>query len=258
MSFRIVIPARYASSRLPAKPLADICGKPMVVRVVEAVSDCGALETWVATDDVRVMDVVAKHGHQVIMTRDDHASGTDRLAEVAISLNWPDQAIVVNVQGDEPMIESSLVVAVAKGLEEHPAAAIATAAHPFTDAADFFNPNIVKVVTDENSRAMYFSRAPIPWPRDAFANNRQALPVGFVPQRHIGIYAYRVAFLKRYHGLAPSPMEQWESLEQLRALWHGYPIQIVSCDRAPHAGVDTAEDLARVRKYYESRHDEIL
>lgn len=250
MSFRIVIPARYASSRLPAKPLADICGKPMVIRVVEAVSGCGALETWVATDDARVMDVVQRHGHQVIMTRVDHPSGTDRLAEVALRLSWPDDAVVVNVQGDEPLIEKSLIVAVAKALQDNPAAAIATAAHQLAEANDLFNPNVVKVVTDASGRAMYFSRAPIPWARDAFAEDRRALPAGFMPQRHIGIYAYRVEFLKHYHRLAPSPIEQWESLEQLRALWHGYPVQVVSCDHAPPAGVDTADDLARVREHF--------
>ena len=250
MSFRIVIPARYASSRLPAKPLADICGKPMVVRVVDAVSDCGALETWVATDDLRVVDAVEHHGYQAMMTSTSHVSGTDRLAEVAATLNWADDAIVVNVQGDEPLIDKRLVTAVASALEHHPAAAIATAAHTLIDATEFFNPNVVKVVTNANGQAMYFSRAPIPWARDAFANSQKNFPAEFMPQRHIRIYAYRVRFLKNYQSLAPSPSEQWESLEQLRALWHGYPIQVVSCDHAPAAGVDTAEDLARVREHF--------
>ena len=253
MPFRIVIPARYASTRLPAKPLADIGGKPMVVRVVEAVAGCAALETWVATDDVRVKAAVEAHGFQAIMTRLDHQSGTDRLAEVATKLNWPDDAIVVNVQGDEPLIAPSLVIAVASALERNPDAAIATAAHDTSDAGDFFNPNVVKVVADKNGRAMYFSRAPIPWARDAFAASNHEIPTGFTAQRHIGIYAYRVAFLKQYHALTPAPMEQWESLEQLRALWHGFPIQVVSADHAPAAGVDTLEDLSRVREIFAAR-----
>ena len=257
MPFRIIIPARFASTRLPAKPLADIGGKAMVVRVVEAVKGCGAIETWVATDDERVKQAVEAHGYQALMTDVDHVSGTDRLAEVVIKLNWPDDAIVVNVQGDEPLIEPSLVIAVAQALAENPTASISTAAHNLHDVSDFFNPNVVKVVSDKNARAMYFSRAPIPWARDAFANAvanpTQTFPAGFLPQRHIGIYAYRVSFLKRYHALAPSPMEQWESLEQLRALWHGFPIQVVSCEQAPAAGVDTAEDLERVREIFAAR-----
>ena len=257
MAFRIVIPARYASTRLPAKSLADIGGKAMVVRVVEAVKDCGAIETWVATDDARVKAVVEAHGHCAMLTAVDHQSGTDRLAEVATNLGWPDDAIVVNVQGDEPLIEPSLVIAVAQALQDNSTAAIATAAHDLHDAADFFNPNVVKVVSDKNGRAMYFSRAPIPWARDAFANSAtnapQIFPAGFSPKRHIGIYAYCVAFLKQYHALGASPMEQWESLEQLRALWHGFPIQVVICNHAPAAGVDTPEDLARVREIFATR-----
>lgn len=257
MAFRIIIPARYASTRLPAKPLADIGGKAMVVRVVEAVKDCGAIETWVATDDARVKAAVQAQGHRAMLTSIDHQSGTDRLAEVATNLGWSDDAIVVNVQGDEPLIEPALVIAVAQALEDNPTAAIATAAHDLHDAADFFNPNVVKVVSAKNGRAMYFSRAPIPWARDAFANSvtnaPQIFPAGFSPKRHIGIYAYRVAFLKQYHALSVSPMEQWESLEQLRALWHGFPIQVVNCDHAPAAGVDTPEDLARVREIFATR-----
>ena len=255
MTFRIVIPSRYASTRLPGKPLADIGGKAMVVRVVEAVRDCGASEIWVATDDERVKRVVETHGYQAMMTDVGHVSGTDRLAEVVTSLNWPDDAIVVNVQGDEPLIAPSLVVAVAQALEENPAAAIATAAHELQAAEDFFNSNVVKVVSDNSGRAMYFSRAPIPWARDAFASAAREFPADFLPQRHIGIYAYRVSFLKRYHQLTPAPMEQWESLEQLRALWHGFVIQVVSIDHAPAAGVDTAEDLARVREHFLSHKD---
>lgn len=250
MSFRIVIPARYASTRLPGKPLADIGGRPMVVRVAEAVAECGALDVWIATDDLRVKAAVEAHGHKAIMTRADHASGTDRLAEVALQLGWPDEAIIVNVQGDEPLIDAALVAAVAGALHEHPAAAIATAAHDLTDAREFFNPNVVKVVTDTKGRALYFSRASIPWARDAFALDMNQLPEGMQPQRHIGLYAYRVSFLRQYEALPSAPLEQWEALEQLRALWHGFQIQVVHCDGAPAAGVDTPEDLERVRQLF--------
>lgn len=248
--FHIVIPARFASTRLPGKPLADIGGKPMVVRVAEAVADAGALSVVIATDDQRVADAVVSHGADAVMTRADHPSGTDRIAEVAQQRGWADDAIVVNVQGDEPLLDPKLVVAVAEALAVDPGAAIATAAHAISDPAEFFNPNVVKVVTDARGRALYFSRAPIPWARDAFMADRQSLPNGMAPQRHIGLYAYRTAFLRCYQGLAPAPCEQWESLEQLRALWHGFPIQVVSCDHAPPPGVDTPEDLQRVRQHF--------
>ncbi|HEY6897047.1 MAG TPA: 3-deoxy-manno-octulosonate cytidylyltransferase [Rhodocyclaceae bacterium] len=253
MSFYAVVPARYASTRLPGKPLADIAGKPMVVRVVEAVAGAAPAATWVATDDARVLDVVAAHGHQALMTRADHPSGTDRIAEVAATLGWPDDAIVVNVQGDEPLIDPALVRTVAEALAVNPEAAIATAAHPIADAAEFFNPNVVKVVCDAAGRAHYFSRAPIPWARDEFAADRHRLPSAFPALRHIGLYAYRVAFLRRYAALAPAPTEQWECLEQLRALWHGYAIQVVQCDAAPMPGVDTPEDLERIRTLFDQR-----
>lgn len=249
--FRVVVPARYASTRLPGKPLADIAGKPMVVRVVEAALAAQPAGVWVATDDARVASAVAAHGHEAIMTRADHPSGTDRIAEVAQALGWGDDEIVVNVQGDEPLIEPQLIVDVAAALAGDAQAAIATAAHPLADVAEFFNPNVVKVVTDGVGRAAYFSRAPIPWHRDGFAAVRDALPAGFTPRRHVGIYAYRVSFLRRYGGLNPAPTEQWESLEQLRALWHGYAIRVVDCDRAPAAGVDTPEDLDRVRRIFD-------
>lgn len=249
--FRVVVPARYASTRLPGKPLADIAGKPMVVRVVEAAQAAKPDGIWVATDDERVAQAVAAHGYQAVMTRADHPSGTDRIAEVARALGWGDDEIVVNVQGDEPLIEPQLIVDVAAALAQDAGAAIATAAHPLAEAAEFFNPNVVKVVTDAAGRAMYFSRAPIPWHRDGFAAAREALPPGFVPRRHVGIYAYRVSFLGRYGSLLPAPTEQWEALEQLRALWHGYAIRVVDCDHAPAAGVDTQEDLDRVRRVFD-------
>lgn len=249
-AFRVVIPARYASTRLPGKPLADIAGKPMVVRVAEAALRAAPDGIWVATDDQRVFDAVASCGHRAVMTRPDHPSGTDRIAEVAQQLGWGDDEIVVNVQGDEPLIAPDLIAAVAAALAGDPQAAIATAAHRITDAAEFFNPNVVKVATADSGRALYFSRAPIPWHRDGFAAAPERLPAGFAPLRHIGLYAYRVAFLKRYGQLAPAPVEQWESLEQLRALWHGFAIRVIECAEMPAPGVDTAEDLERMRKRF--------
>lgn len=247
MAFKVVVPARYASTRLPAKPLADIGGRPMVVRVVEAASRSAADAVWVATDDQRVFDAVAAHGHAALMTRADHASGTDRLAEVVELLHLGDEEIVVNVQGDEPLIDPALIDAVAASLHADPDAAVATAAHPLTAATDFFNPNVVKVICDREGKALYFSRAPVPWARDAFAASHDQLPAQLGALRHIGIYAYRAGFLRRYGRLAPSPLEAIEALEQLRVLWHGYAIRVVVTEHAPEGGVDTAADLARVR-----------
>jgi len=250
-AFHVVIPARYASTRLPGKPLADIGGKPMVVRVLERGRASGAQSVWVASDHEAVLDAVSAIGGDALMTRADHASGTDRLAEVAASLGWGADEIVVNVQGDEPLIEPALIRAVADALGDDPDAAIATAAHPLASAAEMFNPNVVKVVCDARDRALYFSRAPIPWARDAFATSREALPADLPVLRHVGIYAYRVSFLRRYAGLASAPLEQWEALEQLRALWHGYRIRVLTVDAAPAPGVDTVEDLARVRAEFD-------
>ncbi len=249
-AFRIVIPARYASTRLPAKPLADIAGKPMIVRVLERVGGVGAEEVWVATDHADVRDAVEAAGGRVVMTRSDHPSGTDRLAEVAMLGGWRDEDIVVNVQGDEPLIDPAMVKAVADALADDGEAAIATAAHPLADAAEAFNPNVVKVVCDAAGRALYFSRASIPWARDAWASRRDELPPGLPMLRHVGLYAYRVGFLRRYADLAVSPLEQWEALEQLRAMWHGYRIRVLELAAAPPAGVDTAEDLERVRALF--------
>ncbi len=248
--FHVVIPARYASTRLPGKPLADIGGKPMVVRVLERARLSGADSVWVATDHQQVFDAVREAGGDVLMTRSDHATGTDRLAEVVATLQWPDDAIVVNLQGDEPQIDPALIVSVARALAGDGDAAIATAAHPLHDAGDFFNPNVVKVVCDSRGRALYFSRAPIPWARDAFCADRSRLPDALPVLRHIGMYAYRAAFLRRYAHLSISPLEQWEALEQLRALWHGYRIQVLTVAEAPPAGIDTPEDLYRVRRAY--------
>lgn len=254
MTFRVVIPARYDSTRLPGKPLADIAGKPMVVRVCEVAERSGAAEIVVATDDARVFDAVVAHGFSACMTRRDHASGTDRIAEVASQRDWAADAIVVNVQGDEPLIDPRLVADVARALDADNGAAIATAAHVLCDIAELLNPNIVKVVTAANGRALYFSRAPIPWHRDGFAQQRETLPAGYAPRRHIGLYAYRVGFLKQYGELSPAFLEQWESLEQLRAMWHGFHIQVIDCAHAPAPGVDTAEDLARVRALFAAPH----
>lgn len=249
-AFRVVVPARYASTRLPGKPLADIAGKPMVVRVAEAALAANPLGVWIATDDSRVAEAVAAHGHQAVMTSPDHASGTDRIAEVARQLGWADADIVVNVQGDEPLIEPRLIAATALALAEDRDAAIATAAHPIETAEEFFDPNVVKVVTAASGRALYFSRAPIAWHRDGFAVSRETLPHGFTALRHIGIYAYRVGFLQRYGNLAPAACERWESLEQLRALWHGHAIQVIEWAEAPVPGVDTEADLERVRRWF--------
>ncbi|MDO8314591.1 MAG: 3-deoxy-manno-octulosonate cytidylyltransferase [Rugosibacter sp.] len=249
--FRVVIPARWASTRLPGKPLADIAGKPMVVRVAEAAVKSGAMEICIATDDERVMHAVLAHGFDVIMTRVDHASGTDRLAEVAKLKCWDGEAIVVNVQGDEPLIDPALIARVASALADDAQASIATAAHPLSELAEFINPNVVKVVVDGQGRALYFSRAPIPWPRDAFATNPSDFPSGLPVRRHIGLYAYRTDFLRQYSQLLPNVLEQWESLEQLRALANGFVIRVVDCLDAPVAGVDTPEDLARVRQAFD-------
>jgi len=251
MPFKIVIPARHASSRLPGKPLLDIAGKPMILRVLERALEAGADEVWVATDHPGIAGVVEKAGGKVIVTSAEHPSGTDRLAEVATRLGWSDDTIVVNVQGDEPLIPPQLIGAVAAALAADTEAAIATACHPLESAEEFFNPNVVKLVMDARGRALYFSRAAIPWARDAFASDRSALPANLPAYRHIGLYAYRAGFLKRYSSLAPSPLEQWEALEQLRAMAHGYPIQVMVLDHAPPAGVDTAEDLERVRRVFD-------
>ncbi len=255
MSLRVVIPARYASTRLPGKPLADIAGQPMIVRVVAAARGARTDGVWVATDDERIAAAVRQHGFDAVMTRTDHASGTDRIAEVADQLGWNDEDIVVNVQGDEPLLDPALIEAVATALHGNPDAAMATAAHPLSVAADMFNPNVVKVVCDVRGRALYFSRAPIPWDRDRFVETRDELPADLPAQRHIGLYAYRVSFLRRFGRLAVSPLERCESLEQLRALWHGYPIQVVTVDHPPAPGVDTPEDLERVRRLFDAGKD---
>lgn len=252
MKFKAIIPARYASTRLPAKPLADIAGQPMVVRVMSRATEAGADEVWVATDHAEVKEAVERAGGKALMTRADHPSGTDRLAEVVDTLGWGDEEIIVNVQGDEPLIDPAVIRTAARALADDAQAAIATAAHAIHSLEDFLNPAVVKLVSDAQGHAMYFSRAPIPWPRDAFAVGPTAMPAGLRPLRHVGLYAYRASFLRAYAKLSPSPFEQIEMLEQLRALWHGYKIRVEVLEAAPPGGVDTPEDLARVRAIFEN------
>ena len=247
--FIAVIPARYASTRLPAKLLADIAGKPMVVRVAEREARSGASAIWVAADDERIITAVKEHGYQALLTASHHTSGTDRLAEVMDMLSLDDDTIVVNVQGDEPLIDPVLIHAVARELRLHPGAVMATACHAIHDYATLTNPNVVKLVMDAEGYALYFSRAPIPWPRDAFAAG-QSLPDGLPVFRHIGLYAYRAGFLRQYAGLTPAPIERFESLEQLRVLWHGHKISVAISELPAQPGVDTAEDLAMVRQLW--------
>ncbi|MEO8385039.1 MAG: 3-deoxy-manno-octulosonate cytidylyltransferase [Betaproteobacteria bacterium] len=247
LEFIAVIPARFASTRLPGKPLVDIAGKPMVVRVADQARESGAQRVVIATDHPGVKAAAELHGHFALMTRSDHAQGTDRIAEVVAQLALEDDAIVVNVQGDEPLIDPQLITKVAETLAARPDAAIATAAHQILDADEFFNPNVVKVVCNSAGLAHYFSRAPIPYARDAFQHSKAVLPENFPALRHIGIYAYRASFLKRYASLTPAPTEQVEALEQLRALFHGFAIAVHRWHGSLAPGVDTPEDLQRVR-----------
>jgi 3-deoxy-manno-octulosonate cytidylyltransferase (CMP-KDO synthetase) len=247
-AYTVVIPARYASSRLPGKPLQDIAGKPMIRHVWEQACRSGAQRVVVATDNRQILEECERFGAEVLLTRVEHSSGTDRLAEVAEKLGLPADAIVVNVQGDEPLIPPSVIDQVALNLAAHPEAAIATLAEPISDPHALFNPNVVKVLSDINGLALTFSRAPLPWARDEFARDRDALPLTVPYRRHIGIYAYRAGFLADFVAWGPCWLENTECLEQLRALWHGKRIHVADAIEAPPAGVDTAEDLERVRK----------
>jgi 3-deoxy-manno-octulosonate cytidylyltransferase (CMP-KDO synthetase) len=246
--FTVLVPARYASSRLPGKPLADLGGKPMVVRVAERARASGAVRVVVATDDARIEAAAHAHGVDAILTRADHASGTDRLAEAATQLGLADDEIVVNVQGDEPLLDPALMRRVAATLGASRDASIATACHPIADICEAFNPNVVKVVLDSRRHALYFSRAPIPWARGDFSAQPPKLPPQLPIYRHYGLYAYRVAFLRAFPALAPAPTEAFEALEQLRALHHGYRIVVDIAEGAPSPGIDTPEDLARARR----------
>jgi 3-deoxy-manno-octulosonate cytidylyltransferase (CMP-KDO synthetase) len=250
VTFTVVIPARYASSRFPGKALADVGGKPMVVRVAERAAISGAEAVYVATDDERIREAASVHGFNSLLTSASHETGTDRIAEAAAKLGLSDDAIVVNVQGDEPLIEPALIAKVAAALEAAPDAVVSTACHALTNADEIFNPNVVKVVLDRRGFALYFSRAPIPYARDAWAGapGKLPLPDGLPCYRHIGIYAYRCSFLRAYAGLVPSPLEAWEALEQLRVLWHGHRIAVALSETASPPGVDTPEDLEKVRK----------
>ncbi|HAF01184.1 MAG TPA: 3-deoxy-manno-octulosonate cytidylyltransferase [Methylophilaceae bacterium] len=239
--FKVVIPARYASTRLPGKPLLDIAGKPMVIRVAEQAAKSQADEVVIATDFEKIMTVAAEYKVPAVMTRINHISGTDRIAEVVQKVSWGDDVIVVNVQGDEPLIDPKLIDEVALTLAHNREAVMATACHAIHDEAAFLNPNIVKVVIDNHGNALYFSRSPIPYPRDEV--HKQNLNA----YRHIGIYAYRVGFLKQYTELSITELEKIESLEQLRVLYHGYKIAVTVTDNAPASGVDTQADLDYVR-----------
>ncbi len=250
--FTVVIPARFASTRFPGKPLQLIAGKPMVQHVWEQACKSSATQVVVATDDARIVAACESFGAQVLMTRDDHASGTDRLAEVAAALGLAADAIVVNVQGDEPLIPPQVIDQVAANLAAHAEAGISTLAEPIHDAETLFNPNVVKVASDCNGLALTFSRAPLPWARDDFARARDALPPEVPYRRHIGIYAYRAGFLQDFVTWGPCWLENTECLEQLRALWHGVRIHVADALIAPPPGVDTAEDLERVRRLLEA------
>lgn len=245
-AFTVLVPARLGSTRLPGKPLADIHGAPMVVRVAQRAALSGARRVVVAADDASVVDACRHHGVEAILTRVDHASGSDRLAEASNILCLRDDECVVNVQGDEPLIAPELIGAVAALLQRNNDAAMSTAAHPIDNIQDFSNPNVVKLVADAAGNALYFSRAPIPWWRDGNTHGIAALS-NPPPLRHVGIYGYRVGFLRRFPSLTPAPLELLESLEQLRALWHGFRIAVYCAQDAPAGGVDTPEDLERVR-----------
>lgn len=249
--FVVLIPARLDSSRLPGKALADIHGKPMVVRVAEQAAKSRAVRVVVATDHPDILAACHQHGIEAVQTSDKHESGTTRLAEAAALLKLPQHLVVVNVQGDEPLIDPELIDRTAEVLVENNVQ-MATAAHELQDFDEFLNPNVVKVVLDKNRNAIYFSRAPIPYPRDTMREGKRELPAETAVLRHIGIYAYRAGFLQRYAEMAVSPLETIESLEQLRVLWHGYPIAVETAKEAPAAGVDTQEDLDRVRAVFKA------
>ncbi len=252
MRFCVLIPARLASTRLPGKPLADIAGIPMVVRVARRAAESAAGRVVVAADSGSIVEACRAHGVETVLTRPDHPTGSDRLAEACELLRLADDEVVVNVQGDEPLIDPALIDSVAGLLELRCEASISTAAHPITDPADFVSPNVVKVVVDALGLAMYFSRAPIPWWRDGFANGARALPPS-PALRHVGIYGYRARFVRAFPHLTPAAVEATEALEQLRAMWHGHRIAVHVAARAPGPGVDTPQDLERVRALFAQR-----
>lgn len=249
-AFKVVIPARYASTRLPAKPLLNIAGKPMILHVCERALEAGAEEVIVATDDLRIFDAVTDKGIKAMMTMPDHQSGTERINEVVTHHDWLDNQIVVNLQGDEPLIPADYIRDVALTLANQEQAGIATLAAKIHDVDEIFNPNAVKVVLDKNGYALYFSRAPIPWERASFSQTSGIPSSNTTHLRHIGLYAYTVGFLKRYCAWQASTLESIESLEQLRILWQGEKIVVKTVEKTPIAGIDTPEDLARVEKLF--------
>lgn len=248
MKFDVIIPARYASTRLPGKVLRDLAGRPMLEHVYRRALESGAGRVVIATDDERIALAARAFGAEVCMTASGHRSGTERLAEAALKLNLGDAGIVVNVQGDEPLIPPAIIEQAARNLAAHPQASVATLCELITEADDLFDPNVCKVVVDSEGYALYFSRAPIPWHRQAFASGRQHLPDDTQHFRHIGLYAYRAGFLKQYAGWPATVLEQTEALEQLRVLWHGHRIHIDVALETPGPGVDTEHDLARVER----------
>ena len=252
-AFTAIVPARMGSTRFPGKALVDIAGLPMVVHCALRARDSGATRVVVATDHGDIAAAVQAAGLEVVMTRADHETGTDRLAEAARLLKLPAQEIVVNVQGDEPLMTPDVIRCVAERLATSTTCAMATACYPIHDRAHFESSTAVKVVLNRSEEALYFSRAPIPWPRDAFAKGESSWPAGLPAWHHVGLYAYRVSFLEDFTQLSRSPLEAFEALEQLRALWHGYRIAVVTTDRAPAPGVDTPEDLERVRALFDHR-----
>jgi 3-deoxy-manno-octulosonate cytidylyltransferase (CMP-KDO synthetase) len=245
--FKTVIPARLGSSRLPGKPLLVLAGKPMIVHVCERALEAGG-EVFVATDDLRIVEAVGHLDVKAVMTRADHPSGTDRITEVAEIEGWSEETLVVNLQGDEPLMRPELIRELAATLSTDPEASVATLAAPIESATELFDPNAVKVVTNRKGHALYFSRASIPWDREHFRNDPSTLPSRGPWLRHIGIYAYRAGFLRRYVSWPPSTLERIEALEQLRILWQGEQIRVMTVDQAPHAGVDTQEDFERVNQ----------
>lgn len=244
--YKIVIPARYASSRLPGKPLLSLAGKPMIQHVYERAREVGVVDVLIATDDVRIQQVAEAFGAEVVVTSADHENGTERIAEVAAIKGWSDDTVVVNLQGDEPLIPRSLVALTADSLLHNPDAGMSSVCTPLRTDHDAFDPNVVKVVLDRQQFALYFSRAPIPWDRDGYRDGAVQMTTKMPLYRHIGMYGYRVSFLRDYLSMAACPLETTESLEQLRALWYGVKIHMSIIEHAPGHGVDTMDDIARV------------
>lgn len=252
--YKIVIPARYASTRLPGKPLLKLMGKPMIQHVYERAKATGVQDIVIATDDERISTVARGFAADVVMTSPAHENGTERIAEVAAIKSWSDDAVIVNLQGDEPLIPQSLIQLTAQSLIDHPHAGMSSVCTPITDSSDAFDPNVVKVILDHQQFALYFSRSSIPWDRDLYKSGMDIMTAKMPVYRHIGMYAYRVSFLKKYQTMEPCPLELTESLEQLRALWYGVKIHISIVDQPPGHGVDTVDDIARVEAQLTATH----